>query len=142
MEKESLDSKVGKYNLPSNEKRDAQLFEYKKLLNEAKRFDVDYEVMIIYMNSINIYNSDKIKSNLGGKSIKINESEAVEFALNEVKKSLPDLIRKKQESKYTISSEEVWKRELELCRISEDSRKKQLEFPLNLPSSFRLQHLI
>ena len=137
MEKDSLDSKVKRYSLPVNEKRDNLMVEYKALLNRAKAVGVDYEVMGVYMDSINKYRSNK---NVG--LVKIDESESVEFALNEVKKSLPDLIRKKQESKYTISSEEVWKRELELCRISEDSRKKQLEFPLNLPSSFRLEHLI
>ena len=137
MEKDSLDSKVKRYSLPVNEKRDNLMVEYKALLNRAKAVGVDYEVMGVYMDSINKYRSNK---NVG--LVKIDESESVEFALNEVKKSLPDLIRKKQEAKYTISSEEVWKRELERCHIAEDFRKKQLEFPIYLPRLFRIQHLI
>lgn len=139
---ENLDSKIRYYGLPVDEKKNHLIAEYKLLLNKAKVFGVDYKVMSIYMDSVNKYKSNIIKDNINGKLIKIDESDAIEFAIKEIEKELPKLIKEKQEARYTISSEEVWKIELAQGRIIEDSRKKQLEFPLNLPRSFKLEHLI
>ena len=139
---DDLDSRVGcYYNLPKDEKRDLLEKEYRELLNEAKSLGIDLKVMGIYTDSVNKYKFDKAK-NSNGKPFTLNENEMLEFILDNVRTCLDSYKRKQQEKKYTITAEELRKREVADHIYAEELRKRQSKLPLNLPRSFRLQHLI